>query len=199
MNLKPNNLKANNRPNSNIRKRSAFKYIEDNLEKDKITEFENNGNVNININNPKENNSNSNKNINFINNINQGETNQGFFKDNKKIDNNNNKPKIIAESNINKFLQNINGIEGNNNNSEKKIEYESRRKKPMNFINGIDNFSSGNGNLNDKNYKGGNKNIINKEIIGYESRRQINFHKNNIKSKEKESDNKYTNKNSSKI
>lgn len=146
VNLKPNNKKTN-RPNS--RKRSAFKFIEDNLEKEKP---ENNNNFNS-----------HHQNLNLMN---------------KNINNiNNNKPKIIGTSennNINKFLQNVNN--DNNINSEKKIEYESRRKKPMNFINGIENFSGIDKNNNNT---GSGKNLIKQEmnISGYESRRQIKQYK----------------------
>ena len=208
VNLKANNLNKTNRPNSNIRKRSAFKYIEENLEKDKEKENYKDKDkekyLEGGINNNKINN----------NEINPNQTNQGFLKDNNNINynnknkidnsnsnnNNNNKPKIISENNMNKFLQNINGIDGNN--TEKKIEYESRRKKPMSFINGIDNFSG----VSEKNNKGiiKNTNTIKQEISGsgYESRRQNNnFHKNiTMKDKDKDNENKFAcNKNQSKI
>ena len=170
INLKPNNAKTN-RPNS--RKRSAFKYIEDNLEKEKTSTNEINKDININTGGGG-----FNKNAN--------ETNQsGFMKDNKNKIDNSLKPKIHAESNMNKFLQNVNN---DSNNTEKKIEYESRRKKPMSFMNGMDNFA-GNGTGGDKNNnnsKGGSsQNIIKSDniISGYESRRQMNFHK-NISSKD---------------
>jgi len=199
VNLKTNNTKTN-RPNS--RKRSAFKYIEDNLEKEKIPESWNKDYKDIRINQKLNKN---NINPNQANEINQ--TNQGFLKDNKNIK----KPKIIGEreSNMNKFLQNVNGIDSNNhnnnNNTEKKIEYESRRKKPMSFINGIDNFSGGKekdnkNNINNNN--GSSKNLLKPEMnvtSGYESRRQINFNK-NISSKDKDTENNFgSNKNLFKI
>ena len=172
--LKPKNLQ-NNRPNS--RKRSAFKYIEDNLEKDKNCESRN-----------------KQSNLNAINNnsINPNETNQIFKKDSKKVE----KPKIISESNKNKFLQNVNNLNGNN--VEKKIEYESRRKKPMNFINGINNFSGG----SEKQNTGSSNNLIKQEMNGtscYESRRQTNLQK-SLSSKDKDRDEGInTNKNLSNI
>lgn len=173
INLKPNNPKTN-RPNS--RKRSAFKFIEDNLEKEKTTTNETNKDININPGGQSVGGFNKNAN----------ETNQsGFMKDNKNKIDNSLKPKIIAESNMNKFLQNVNN---DTNNTEKKIEYESRRKKPMSFMNGMDNFpGSGSGvDKNNHNSSGGSsKNIIKSDNItsGYESRRQMNFHK-NISSKD---------------
>lgn len=137
VNLKPNNINKN-RPNS--RKRSAFKYIEDNLEKGSETVSQNN-----------------NKEVKELS--------------NNKIDI---KPKIVSErseNNINKFLNNINNLDSN---SEKKIEYESRRKKPMSFINGIDSFTA---------------NKDNTSASGYESRRQINYHKNQTYNKDSELEN----------
>lgn len=204
VNLKQNNSNKVNRPSSNIRKRSAFKYIEDNLEKEKEKDKENLKDKEKEKDKILEGGNNNNKNNN--NEINPNQTNQGFLKDNNNINPNNknkidsNKPKIISENNMNKFLQNINGIEGNN--TEKKIEYESRRKKPMSFINGIEAFSG----ASDKNNKGitKNTNTIKQEISGsgYESRRQNNnFHKNiATKEKDKDNENKFAcNKNLSKI
>lgn len=189
INLKPKNSKTN-RPNS--RKRSAFKFIEENLEnntnENKPSDLGNNDldvNSNINANN-------TNENINS--------NNPGFIREkNKNKINSNNKPKIISESNVNKFLH-INNIEGNN--SEKKIEYESRRKKPMNIINVIDNYpgtNSGISGVTDKNNFSNGKNSL-KEFNSstYESRRQINLQK-NISSKDKDVENHSSNKNLSKI
>lgn len=190
INLKPNNPKTN-RPNS--RKRSAFKFIEDNLEKEKTTTNETNKDININPGGQSVGGFNKNAN----------ETNQsGFMKDNKNKIDNSLKPKIIAESNMNKFLQNVNN---DSNNTEKKIEYESRRKKPMSFINGMDNFSgSGVGDKNNSSKGGSSQNVIKPEInltsgSGYESRRQMNFHKNKSVPDKDNENNFGGNKNLSKI
>lgn len=150
------NLKKNITNRPNSRKRSAFKFIE-NLEGKNFNDIENNE-----INNQK---------------INKSKDLYNFEKETK--------PNIINEKSNNKFIQNSNNLNMlHKNNFEKKIEYESRRKKPMHFINEIDNFSNkieGNKTESSRNLKIQEIN----SIIGYESRRQINFQKNNtIKIKE---------------
>lgn len=127
----------NKRPYS--RKRSAFKYIEDNLEKDKVKNSSiknqtNNllKNLNLNDNDNINNFASDNNEKNNFNNANS--TNINFY--------NENKPKVMESST---FSQNIL--------NDKKPEYESRRKKQINFMNCIDSITQ------DKTY-GSTNNII---------------------------------------
>lgn len=184
----------NNRPNS--RKRSAFKYIEDNLEKDKRKSTSNNDPTSNLINNINLN-DNSNGNYNSFNSKHNAE-NDVIINTNNHV-NIEHKPKIMQSDNISQNLFN-----------DKKPEYESRRKKQMNFLNCIDNITNdkakgSNNNLIDnqiqKNFQKFNDNILinsnNNNITSgtYESRRgQVNYSKSTIM-KDKEGDNLNRNKN----
>ncbi len=182
----------NNRPSS--RKRSAFKYIEDNLEKDKgksTSNIDSTNNLikNLNLNDNYYNNNNYNS-FNSKNtpdkDLNIG-TNNNFYNDHK--------PKIMQTDNISQNLFN-----------DKKPEYESRRKKPINFMNCIDNITTDNSkgscnnlvNQTQKNFQKISENNLQNTNIGsgnYESRRfQSNYSKSTVL-KDKEVDNSNRNKN----
>jgi hypothetical protein len=184
--LKNNNIN-NSRPYS--RKRSAIKYIVDNLEKEKANIASNKDPTNdlfknLNINDDSNLNNFDSKNPDKNLNMNANVTNCNYYRENK--------PKIIQSNYINQNLY------------DKKPEYESRRKKQINFMNCIDSITQekayGNTNnvidiqtqnnfqkYNDNNQsKSNTNNIINGT---YESRRvQANYSK-SIILKEKEGDN----------
>lgn len=188
--LKNNINPESNRPYS--RKRTAFKYIEDNLEKEKtiknLNNFNSSNNLlkNLTINDNKITNSNSNTHNPSISSTNASKkiiTNRD-----KEIEN---KPKIIKEE---------------NKLNEKKPEYESRRKKQMNFINGFDYSPANqahqqkliNNNFNkeaESSNINSNTNII--SSINYESRRVQGGFSKNILTKNKEAADSVNNKNKS--
>lgn len=205
----------NNRPYS--RKRSAFKYIEKNLESERIQNANNfNSTTNLmkslnlndvanNTNSFQNNNNNNNNNLNFnttktnMNNLNSHTNNSNLININYNSNNNSqrgikhieNKPKIMQQE---KASQNcIN---------DKKPEYESRRKKQINFINGIDTFplnqtQASNNNLQNfeiqqKNLLKVNENNANNNNVlsgAFESRRILGSHTKAANSKENEGEN----------
>ncbi len=155
-NINPNN----NRPYS--RKRSAFKYIEDNMEREREKKY------------MKEN---FNSTTNMLKSINLNENNNNSkkpTKDNFKVgcDSNEapNKTNLNNNQNSNKLNLNLNNFNNTANNSQKILmkdlenkpkiaenekigmigfnekipEYESRRKKQINFMNGIDCYGNSN-------------------------------------------------------
>jgi len=154
-NINPNN----NRPYS--RKRSAFKYIEDNMEKEREKVLNDNFNstlslmrsLNINENSNKNNILNNNFNNNFDSNDFSNKNNMNNQNSNKLIINlknfnsggNASSPQMILIKDIDNKIK-IGDIEkkGALSFNEKKPEYESRRKKQINFIKGVDSFGNQN-------------------------------------------------------
>ena len=184
-------LKNNNINNSRLysRKRSAIKYIHDNLEiekayltsnKDPTNDLFKNLNINDDSNLNNFDSKNNDKNLNMNANV----TKSNYYRENK--------PKIMQSNNINQNLY------------DKKPEYESRRKKQINFMNCIDSITHekayGNtnnviGNQTQNNFQKYNDNNQSKSNTNnimngtYESRRvQANYSK-SIIIKEKEGDN----------
>jgi len=204
----------NNRPYS--RKRSAFKYIENNLEKEKIQNANNfnstsnlmkslnlndiaNNTNSFQINNSNNNNLNFNSTKTSMNNLNSNTNNPNLININYNSNNNSqrgikqieNKPKIMQQEKISQNCIN-----------DKKPEYESRRKKQINFINGIDTFplnqtQSTNNNLQNfetqqKNLHKVNENNANTNNVltgAFESRRILGSHTKATNSKENEGEN----------
>ena len=170
-----NNIQDNNIPFS--RKRSAFKFIENNLEKEKINLNLNNFNSSNNLIKSHELSSDPNIKSLSIQGNNNGQ-NTGF-------------------NNLKDFLEKDTD---NKNKKEKKPEYESRRKKQINFVNEINNnIVQAQLNNNLQNFENHQKN--NKDnILNYESRRMQGNQPKKIIVKEKEGENiSNRNKNSLKI
>lgn len=182
---------TSNRPHS--RKRSAFKYIEDNLEKDKVKSSSSNDPTSHLIKNL-----NLNENNNF-NSYNAKINDSGLNTNNIGNVYNEHKPKIMQSDNVGVKIFN-----------DKKPEYESRRKKQMNFMNCIDSITQDtakgnpntlNENQNQRNFQKFNENNTlnsntNNIISGtYESRRvQVNYSKPTMM-KDKDGDHLNRNKN----
>ena len=170
-----NNIQDNNIPFS--RKRSAFKFIENNLEKEKI---------NLNLNN-----FNSSNNLIKSHELSSDPNIKSFS-----IQGNNN-GQNTGFNNLKDFLEKDTD---NKNKKEKKPEYESRRKKQINFVNEINNnIVQAQLNNNLQNFENHQKN--NKDnILNYESRRMQGNQPKKIIVKEKEGENiSNRNKNSLKI
>ena len=200
--LKNNNNTENMRPHS--RKRSAYKFIEENLDNQKqpknLNNFNSTNNIIKSLNFNEINNTNKPFNGNYSNNTNKNPINSQVnnISKNKEIEN---KPIINIDQN-----KNNQNLFANLNN--KKPEYESRRKNKINFLNDMENnintnnsnnipIIGGSNNNNLVNFEMQQKNVskINKEqenfsaigIGNYESRRlqQGNYQKNPVIHKDK--------------